>query len=578
MRLTVAELEKYLDNKYSTDLHIYTEIDHDAAELLANSGVGELNLSGLESLPISVARGLSTYDGSLILAGLETISHEIARIFEFYSAQKLDLSGLTQIDVEIATAFSAYKGELYLNGVEKVDGEIVNILLNREEYTTFEGLISLDEKSAQLIVKFESRDNWTVEFFNLKELTAGAAKMLVDADFALLFPALESIDEETASELANCTGWLGLDALTSISDEIAYQLSGHGGWTLDLNGLEHISIKSAEYLSEFRGDDLLLGGLKKLDGPTAFHLANLEHRVYVPESTQKTNLAMFYLSKSYRYSHFPLPIFDDSDAMEMSLIDFKKMDLDPILVDIKDSEGFLTLVQSLIKRPIYNEMDFGDIYIERIEPQAAKLIANSQKAVLNFSDLKSIDSSVANSFAEHSGELLKLKGLKTLSPDAAKQLARYQGKQLDLSGLETLLPETAKALSAYRGILNISGLISVDSEIAGILAKNEGTLVLSGIDYLSDEEAGILATHQGVIYISNTTEIFPCESYSERDSRLGIKVLNDSPAHLSLVEKIASQIAPLGNGTFRLYSIGDRAAEILTNGKVEFKIVSIEDF
>jgi predicted component of type VI protein secretion system len=128
-----------------------------------------------------------------------------------------------------------------------------------------------------------------------------------------------------------------------------------------------------------------------------------------------------------------------------------------------------------------------------------------------------------------------------------------------LYGLTSLSDAAAEALSKHEGELDLSGLESLSDSpgrvvLAAKLASQKGDLDLSGLESLSDAVAEALSKHRGELKFRNLTS------------------LNDSPGHVALAEKLASQKDVLW--LYGLKSLSDAAAEALSKHKGDLNLGS----
>lgn len=148
-------------------------------------------------------------------------------------------------------------------------------------------------------------------------------------------------------------------------------------------------------------------------------------------------------------------------------------------------------------------------------------------------DYESVDLSVFTKIEDDAAEslsrfnkgnegYLNLAGLTELSDAAAESLAKHEG-DLSLDGLTELSDAAVGSLSQYKDHLNV-GLISLSDPSAESLYNYKGEhLVLSGVKTLSDTAASSLAKIKGKVCLPRLT------------------ALNDTPAHLSLLEKLLEE-------------------------------------
>ena len=170
----------------------------------------------------------------------------------------------------------------------------------------------------------------------------------------------------------------------------------------------------------------------------------------------------------------------------------------------------------------------------------------SQKENVSLGYLTSLSDGAAKALSKHKGEL-DLRRLESL-PDSPGHIAlagklASQNEGVELGCLTTLGDVAAKALSKNNGFLNLNRLESLSDAAAEALSESQGKLGLSGLVRLSDGAAKALSKHEG-----------------ELDLRR-LECLPDSPGHIALARKLASQ---KGNLMLSLRSLGDHAAEELS--------------
>jgi len=210
------------------------------------------------------------------------------------------------------------------------------------------------------------------------------------------------------------------------------------------------------------------------------------------------------------------------------------------------------------------ELDFGAVEGEEMRPwivHVLRLLPRSEISVVLYG-LTSLSDAAAEALSKHEGEL-DLSGLESLSDSPgrvvlAAKLASQKG-DLDLSGLESLSDAVAEALSKHRGELKFRNLTSLNDSpghvaLARKLASQKGGLDLGWLKSLGDAVAEALSKHRGELKFRNLTS------------------LNDSPGHVALAEKLASQKDVLW--LYGLKSLSDAAAEALSKHKGDLNLGS----
>jgi hypothetical protein len=86
----------------------------------AMSTDGSLELNGLRSLSVEVARELARHRGCLSMRGVTAISPAAADALTGIGEHTLDLSGLRDISDDVVEALAKHKGSLRLEGLERL--------------------------------------------------------------------------------------------------------------------------------------------------------------------------------------------------------------------------------------------------------------------------------------------------------------------------------------------------------------------------------------------------------------------------------------------------------------------------
>ena len=299
--LTKEIAEQFLEDEDSVDLSQFTAIDHDAAELLGQSGsdlqfgsldqltadcavalglsaseYSELTFETISSIDDDAAIALSQYEGTLDIRDyisstspasfalvakmgrVPSISRACDKSLALaarISREELDLSGLQDIDACQAAALRPYKGTLILNGIESVDYKAALTLCSLpSEIEMTELDLSQNTDIAFLACKIG-------RLSELTDLSASQAQTLASLNSHLDLSGLKQLTREVAMVLAShdgktLTDWDGkfgitLDGLTEISKETAEALAGYSGECISLLGLETLSDAAAGCLSEY---------------------------------------------------------------------------------------------------------------------------------------------------------------------------------------------------------------------------------------------------------------------------------------------------------------------------------------
>ena len=307
---------------------------------------------------------------------------------------------------------------------------------------------------------------------------------------------------------------------------------------IGLGGLESLSDGAAEALSKYSGE-LWLGLISFSDSPGNVALAG-------KLASQKENVSLGYLTSL-------------SDGAAKALSKHKgELDLRR-LESLPDSPGHIALAGKLASQNEGVELGclttLGDV--------AAKALSKNN-GFLNLNRLESLSDAAAEALSESQGKL-GLSGLVRLSDGAAKSLGKHKG-WLGLCDLTSLSDTAAEALSKHEGDLLLMGLTSISSVAAIALSKHKGELALSGLTSLDDAAAESLSNHEGKLDFNGLTSLSDgaAKALSKHEGELDLRRLEclpDSPGHIALARKLASQ---KGNLMLSLRSLGDHAAEELS--------------
>jgi len=347
--------------------------------------------------------------------------------------------------------------------------------------------------------------------------------------FKIIDPVLEMLDLYGKHITKKCpilrgTGNLDFDGLKSLSAGTAKALSKHVGG-LSLNGLTSLSDAAAEALST--GNDYLgLNGLKSLSDGTAEALGKHNGSLSLNGLKSLSAGAAESLSRHEGYLSIDgLTSLSDAGAESLSK---HKGDLSfHRLESLSDSPGHIALAEKLA----------------------------SQKGELGLSGLKTLSDGAAEALSKYDGEL-GLGGLKSLSDGAAEALSKHEG-ELNLGGLKSLSDATGEALSKHKGDLDFCYLESLSDSpghvaLAKKLASQKGELNFWELKSLGDAAAKALSLYK-------------------RDLRINdLESLNDSPGHIALAGKLASQKGKLDLGGLKNLSVA--AAEALSKHKGELSL------
>ena len=116
---TVTELSPEASNAIVEAIHAASDEFPDL-QIDSMSRDGSLELNGLRSLSIEVARELVRHHGYLSLRGLTVLSPAAADVLAGIGEHTLDLSGLRDISDDVVEALAKHKGSLGLEGLERL--------------------------------------------------------------------------------------------------------------------------------------------------------------------------------------------------------------------------------------------------------------------------------------------------------------------------------------------------------------------------------------------------------------------------------------------------------------------------
>lgn len=294
------------------------------------------------------------------------------------------------------------------------------------------------------------------------------------------------IEDTAATYLAKHRVSLYLCGLTSLSDEAAEALARHNA-DLYLDSLTSLSDASAQALAKHKGVSLSLTGLKSLSDAAAEAL--VKHKdVWLNDTVER--------------------IVKDARA-RIAGSKIKPFGRGKILAK-EIAEQFLEDNGSV---------DLGEF--DSLENSAAEVLAGYHDGELYLNGLRSLSKSSAQHLSFPEG-FLHLNGLTDLSLAAGRALGERQ-YALSLNGLKNLSDELAESLVQNQQILCLNGLTSVNDFVAKVLSSHgggDGALFLDGIEIINDAAAGQLANYDGCLSMNGLTR------------------LDDSPGHLTLVEKL----------------------------------------
>lgn len=154
--LTVAHVERWLEDEDSVDLAKFTAIDDDAASALGKLK-GDVYLNGLKSLSEGAAARLGKFKGAtLSLGGLKFLSESAAAALGKCKGDDLYLDGIKSLSEGAAAALAKFEGDsLFLDGLTKLsEGAAAALGKFKGDSLFLNGLKSLSEESAAALGRF----------------------------------------------------------------------------------------------------------------------------------------------------------------------------------------------------------------------------------------------------------------------------------------------------------------------------------------------------------------------------------------------------------------------------------------
>ena len=264
---------------------------------------------------------------------------------------------------------------------------------------------------------------------------------------------ISSLNPAAASFLANRSGDLVVLGLDSVSNETASQLKRFRG-ILSLPDVSEISASVSEELAAFQGKLLILDGVRSITDEAALHLAKckniqLEGLRSLPEGQGGELL----IQKSIRSG-------SDKTQVHLRLTKLTKQQASIV-------------VKSAKKRHIRLN------YLSKLDPDTAAELAKCKGTLeIAWNDkpaLKSITAEVSEALSNHKGRL-KL-GITKLTQKVAEGLGRHVGP-ISFNNLKALDAATTGNLCLNKSGITLRDEIKIDKESISILASYEGDLCL----------------------------------------------------------------------------------------------------
>jgi hypothetical protein len=224
-----------------------------------------VNLAGLRTLPVAVARELAKATGTIMLDGLEILDVDAARALAA-SQGTIHLGGLARLTADVAAALASGQAGLELPAVQQLDVDVVRALAAHEENLSL-GIESLAPEVAVALAACRAN---VLELDGITTLSPTTAGGIANYESSMLsLPRLGSLDAETAARLASRRrpGGLFLGGLASLDAKAAAELARVPG-SLHLDGLRTLSADVARELANTSGT-LTLCGISALEPDAA---------------------------------------------------------------------------------------------------------------------------------------------------------------------------------------------------------------------------------------------------------------------------------------------------------------------
>ena len=277
------------------------------------------------------------------------------------------------------------------------------------------------------------------------------------------------MSDDLADEYATLKGRLSLGGPMILTDHAAKRLGEHRGGTLELWGVDRLTVVQAAELAKHQ-DELLIQGLPVLSNEAAAALGKRSARLQLLG---------------------PVAL---SDTAETVLRANPKISFERRQVAHRDG--------TTDRQP----PDGYEIATLTVEQAKQVLQQRNQRYPVWLPKLCDLTPEVAHVLASHGGEL-GLNGLADAPSSVAKELARHKGG-LHLNGLTMIPVETAEALAEHAGALYLRGLATLPPEVAEALARHKGDhLLLDGVRTLSPEAAEALANRKRYVGLLGLTAI-----------------------------------------------------------------------
>ncbi|MDA7910055.1 hypothetical protein N9B44_00135 [bacterium] len=344
------------------------------------------------------------------------------------------------------------KGQKHKGGSSlTVDGARLIAAYNPKTLLCRNGSVSFSDEIVTALSESNRAKDCELDAVDLTELAAESFAILPGNGELRI--TISSLNPAAASFLADRSGNLVILGLDSLSNETASQLKHFRG-ILSLPDVSKISASVSEELAAFQGKSLLLDGVKSITDEAALHLAKCKNITLrglrsLPEGQGGELLIL----KSIRSGSGRIQVY-------LSLTKLTKQQASIV-------------VKSAKKRRISLN------WLSKLDPDTATELAKC-KGTLEIAckskpALKSITAEVSEALSNHKG-LLKL-GITKLTQNVAEGLGRHVGP-ISFSNLQTLDAATTENLCLNKSGITLPYEIKIDKESISILSSYEGDLCL----------------------------------------------------------------------------------------------------
>ncbi len=311
----------------------------------------------------------------------------------------------------------------------------------------------------EMTLRSEAGDEHRVRFFTR---TSRNIELLTKEDLGLVItPAMVQRFLEHPSNSF-------FDDAEDITDAASAMLGAYQGEELRLNGLKHISAKSAAHLADFKGKKLILDGLVELKPLAAKALAHftgdwlsLDGITQLDLTVGKT-LATFqgkalFLSGLSTLTEFAARSLSPFKGREIVLLGLRSLD-EKATENLVEFSGCLSIsyvfcgdgVDLLLSAKGEAHIHTDVSGLRKLDEKLARRLARQGQVFFN--SLRSIESAEARILCEKGSNLdnIEFSSLRSLSPESCYELGKTYASELTLGGLDEFSDEQAQALTAFR--------------------------------------------------------------------------------------------------------------------------------